>query len=99
MRTAPVETAQSICKARMRDAFQAMNVKVTALVASMGGWDALPAGFDISTPRWHEAEAAIEKAADAGDCAATEDAIADYQGRVDKFCAYWEGKAPLKEAA
>lgn len=79
-----------LAQACARTTFAGMAERVGGFVARLAGWDALPGGFDISSERWIEAEAAIDRAAQAGDLKTTCELCDDYSERVEKFLREWE---------
>lgn len=78
-----------LCQAVARTAYDGMNERVTEFVREMGGWARLPSKFDISSDGWLEAEAAIDRAAQAGDLSAVADAADEYSARVERFLSGW----------
>jgi hypothetical protein len=74
----------------MREVFREACALIDAWVAHMGGWDDLPAHFDISSERWVEAEIEITQAANVGDAAKVRELGAAFIERVRNYLARWE---------
>lgn len=83
----------------MGEAFRRGASLIDALVAEMGGWDTLPARFEIGGKPWQEAEDAISDAAYAGRWWETIALADDYLRRVAAFCDGWRTLAKAKGAA
>ncbi len=67
-------------------------------VAGMGGWNELPAQFDIHSERWIEAEAEIAKAANANNILEVYERGEAYIQRVRAYLSRWEAQMKRKAA-
>lgn len=77
------------CQEIARAAYHGMNEQVMRFVLEMGGWAELPNNFDISSDNWIKAEAAIDRAAQAGNLSAVTIAADEYAARVERFLNGW----------